>query len=65
MLSPDSRWSFSLYGDNLTNQHYFTIKLPQTLDSLFGVRVPATGATLLRGFMGAPITFGGRVSAKF
>jgi len=65
VVSPDSRWSFSLYGDNLTNQHYFTIKLPQTLDSLFGVRVPATGATLLRGFMGAPITFGGRVSAKF
>jgi len=65
LTSPDQRWSVALYGDNLTNQHYFTIKFPQTLDSLFGVRVPATGATLLRGFMGAPITFGGRIAAKF
>ncbi len=65
LVSPDSRWSVSLYGDNLTDEHYFTIKFPQTLDSLFGVRVPATGATLLRGFMGAPITFGGRIAAKF
>jgi len=65
VVTPDQRWSFSLYGDNLTDQRYFTIKFPQTLDSLFGVRVPATGATLLRGFMGAPLTFGGRVSARF
>ena len=65
LVSPNSRWSFSLYGDNLTDQHYFTIKFPQTLDSLFGVRVAATGATLLRGFMGAPVTFGGRIAAKF
>jgi iron complex outermembrane receptor protein len=65
LFSPNSRWSFSIYGDNLSDQHYFTIKFPQTLDSLFGVRVPATGATLLRGFMGAPLTFGGRVTARF
>ncbi|HEY2595504.1 MAG TPA: TonB-dependent receptor [Chloroflexota bacterium] len=65
LFSPNARWSFSLYGDNLTDQHHFSIKFPQTLDSLFGVRVPATGATLLRGFMGAPLTFGGRVAVKF
>jgi iron complex outermembrane recepter protein len=65
LISPDSKWSFALFGDNLTDEKYFTIKFPQTLDSLFGVRVPATGATLLRGFMGAPLTFGGRISARF
>ena len=65
MVSPGGRFTFSIFGDNLTNRKYFTLKLPQTLDSLFGVRVPSTGATLMRGFMGAPITLGARVTANF
>lgn len=65
VLSPDHSWTFSLYGDNLTNQKYFTWKLSQPLDTLLGVRVPATGATLMRGFLGAPMTFGGRIAKTF
>ena len=65
VLSPDHSWTFSLYGDNLTDQKYFTWKLSQPLDTLLGVRVPATGATLMRGFMGAPLTFGGRIAKTF
>ena len=65
VLSPDRSWSFALYGDNLTDVKYFTLKFPQTLDGAFGVRVPATGATLMRGFMGAPLTFGGRITKSF
>ena len=65
VLSPDHSWIFSLYGDNLTDQKYFTWKLSQPLDNLLGVRVASTGATLMRGFMGAPLTFGGRIAKTF
>jgi iron complex outermembrane receptor protein len=65
VLSPDKSWTFTLYGENLTDEHYFRLKLPQVLDSLFGVRVPATGATLMRGFMGAPLTWGAKVTKAF
>jgi iron complex outermembrane receptor protein len=65
LVSPGGRFSVSIFGDNLTNEKYFTLKIPQTLDSLFGVRNPATGATLMRGFMGAPMTLGARVTANF
>jgi iron complex outermembrane receptor protein len=65
LASPGGRFSVTLYGENLTDVRYFTLKLPQTLDALFGVRVPATGATLMRGFVGAPRTLGARITANF
>jgi iron complex outermembrane receptor protein len=65
LVSPDRRWSVALFGDNLSNQKYFTLKLPQTLDKFFGVQDPATGHTMMRGFMGAPRTVGARVTANF
>jgi iron complex outermembrane recepter protein len=63
--SPDKTWNLALYGENLTNVKYFTSKIVEPLDSLFGVRNAATGATLLRGYVGDPLTFGGRISKSF
>lgn len=65
LLSPDETWNVALFGENLTNEHYFRGKFVQTLDGQMGVRVPATGATLLRGFVGAPRTWGVRVAKTF
>ncbi|HWA64198.1 MAG TPA: TonB-dependent receptor [Caulobacteraceae bacterium] len=65
LVSPDQSWSVAVFGDNLTNEHYFRLKFAQVLDSAFGVRDPATGNTLMRGFLGAPRTYGVRVSHKF
>lgn len=65
LVSPNGRYKVALFGDNLTNVKYFTLKLPQTLDKFFGAQDPATGKTLMRGFMGAPRTAGVRVSASF
>lgn len=66
LTSPDKTWIVALFGDNLTNEKYFRgSKFVQTLDGLFGVRVPATGATLYRGFVGAPRTWGMRASKTF
>ena len=55
----------ALFGENLTNEIVFRQKFPQILDSLFGVRVPSTGATLMRGFVGTPRTWGVRASKTF
>ena len=63
--SPDRRWRAGLWCENLTNVKYFTLKFPQTLGGLFGGLDTATGAALMRGFMGAPFTFGGSVAATF
>jgi iron complex outermembrane receptor protein len=65
LTSADRSWNVALFGQNLTNEHVFTTKFPQVLDALFGVRVPATGATLLRGFMNQPRTYGVRVAKTF
>lgn len=65
LTGPDQSWSVALFGENLTNEKYFRTKFAQTLDAVFGVRVPATGATLMRGFVGAPRTWGVRAAKTF
>lgn len=65
LTGPDKSWTVALFGENLTNEKYFRTKFSQTLDAVFGVRVPATGATLLRGFVGAPRTWGVRAAKTF
>jgi iron complex outermembrane receptor protein len=65
LTSPDKSWNLALYGENLTDVKYFTLKFAQVLDSAFLVRNPATGTTLMRGFMGEPMTFGAKVSKRF
>jgi iron complex outermembrane recepter protein len=65
LLTPDKSWKFTLFGENLTDERSFRLKFPQTLDSLFGVRIPTTGATLLRGYMAAPRLYGVKVTKTF
>jgi iron complex outermembrane receptor protein len=65
LTGPDHSWAVALYGENLTDEHAFRTKFPQVLDQAFGVRNAATGATLLRGFMNTPRTWGVRVSKSF
>ena len=65
LQSPGGKWTLSLWGDNLTDVKYFTLKFPQTLGGFFGVLDPATGAALMRGFMGPPGTYGARIGVAF
>jgi iron complex outermembrane receptor protein len=65
LLSPDGRWTFTLYGTNLTNQHYWTLKYSQPLAGAFGGNNAVTGQSILRGFMGQPLFIGGKISAHF
>ena len=65
LVSPGQRWNIALYGQNLTDHQYFRFKFPQILDTVFGVRVPSTGHTLMRGFVGAPRTLGLRLSMSY
>lgn len=62
---PDERWQIALYGANLADTDYCTYKLPQTAESLLGVRNPATGGTAIRCYVGAPRTAGAQFSVKF
>lgn len=63
--SPNRTWRVTLFGENLTNRDYFTLKFVQPLDGSFGVRIPATGATLMRGYLGAPRTVGVQLAREF
>jgi iron complex outermembrane receptor protein len=65
LTSPDRSLTLALYGQNLTDEHFFGTKIPQVLDSVFGVRIPQTGATLLRGFLNTPRTYGVRIAKTF
>ncbi|HEY2753328.1 TonB-dependent receptor [Phenylobacterium sp.] len=65
LTSQDRSLTLALFGENLTDEHDFRTKFPQVLDSVFGVRIPSTGATLMRGFMNTPRTFGLRVTKTY
>ena len=65
LTSPDQTWNVAVFGENLGDELVFRQKFPQILDSLFGVRVPATGSTLMRGFVGSPRILGVRASKSF
>jgi iron complex outermembrane receptor protein len=62
---PGGRWSFAVFGENLTDKGYCLYVTQQPSDSLFAVRNPATDGTLTRCFPGAPRTFAGSVTVKF
>jgi iron complex outermembrane receptor protein len=65
LFSPNHKWNVAVFGDNLTDVKYFTLKLPQTLDKFFLVQDPSTGHTLMRGFVGRPRTAGVSFTANF
>jgi iron complex outermembrane receptor protein len=55
-ISGDGRWRITLFGDNLTEEDYFT----NALES--GVPTPGVDAVLPQYFVGAPRTYGLQVS---
>lgn len=65
LYSPDDRYSFALFGENLTDKGYCTYIFPQVLDNVFGLRDPATGGTVYRCAVGTPRTIGARLGVKF
>ncbi|WP_176489010.1 TonB-dependent receptor [Rhizorhabdus dicambivorans] len=65
LISPDRSWTLSIYGQNLTNAHYYNYSFQQLLASALGGNVPATGATLLRAYMGPPRTLGASIKKSF
>ena len=52
----DDVWSVSVYGENATDEIYNVNFTYQPLDNALGVRVPATGATLVRNSLSDPRT---------
>jgi iron complex outermembrane recepter protein len=65
LFTPDSRWQLDIFGDNVFNRHYYTLYSVQPLGAALGLTTPATGAAVYRGYLGAPLTMGVRLSAKF
>lgn len=65
LVSPDDRWSLTVFGNNVFGEVYYTATVSQALGSLFGATDPATGQTVFRGFLGEPSRYGVRLSANF
>jgi len=65
LTTPDERFQFSLFGDNLFNKGYCGQRVTQTAESLLGVRNPATGATAIRCVVGSPRRYGAQVRMSF
>ena len=61
----DDVWSVSVYGENLTDEVYNVNFTYQPLDNALGVRVPATGATLVRNGLSDPRTWGVALRFRF
>ena len=65
LLGRDDRWSFSIFGDNLTDKTYCNQLYYQPLDSVFGLRNRTTGGTAVRCQVATPRTFGASVGMRF
>jgi iron complex outermembrane receptor protein len=66
LISADKSWTLSVYGENLTDARYYTVTIEQPLAAVLpGVRVAATGASILRGVEGAPLTAGVSLKKTF
>jgi iron complex outermembrane receptor protein len=63
--NPDGDLRLAIFAENLTDERYYNLKFAQTLAGPMGVNVPATGATLYRGYQGAPRTFGASLTKVF
>ena len=65
LSSPNGRWNVEAFGLNVFDKHYYVATVAQPLGSIMGINVPATGATIFRGFLGDPARYGLRASVKF
>ena len=57
--------ALSIFGDNLTDEGYFTAKVGQPFDNLLLLRDPVTGGTVMRGQVAPPRTYGISVKVSF
>jgi iron complex outermembrane receptor protein len=65
LFGRDDRWSFAVFGDNLTNKGYCNQLYYQPLDSVFGLRNTTTGGTLVRCQVASPRTIGAGFNVNF
>ena len=65
LITPDERFQFSLFGDNLFDKGYCIQRVTQTAESLLGVRNSVTGATAIRCIVGSPRRYGLQVKMSF
>lgn len=63
--APDGNLELALFGDNLTDEGYCTVRFYQPLAGNLGVNDAATGGTLGRCNPGAPRTFGASLTTYF
>lgn len=63
--SADDRWTFSVFGENLSDESYCPNIIYQPNDSLLGVRNPTNGGTLNRCFVAPPRTFGASIKVSY
>lgn len=63
--SRDGRWKFDIFGTNVFDRHYLVTTVAQPLSQIMGINNTTTGATVFRGFLGSPATYGARVSLNF
>ena len=65
LTSPKADWVVALAADNLSDERYLRVRFAQTFDSQLGLRDAVTGASALRGYIGAPRTVTLRVAKTF
>jgi len=65
MFGANRHIALSLYGDNLTDEHYCTGKVAQPFDNLLGLRDPVSGGTVMRCQVNVPRTYGLSVKVSF
>ena len=65
VTSPKADWVVALAADNLSDKRFLRGRFAQTFDSQLGLRDTVTGASALRGFIGAPRTVTLRVAKTF
>ena len=63
LMGANRQIALSIFGDNLTDEDYFTGMVGQPFDNLLGLRDPVTGGTVMRGQVAPPRTYG--VSVKY
>jgi iron complex outermembrane receptor protein len=65
LFGADRQFAVSLFGDNLTDEGYFTGTVAQPFDNLLGLRDPVSLGTVMRGQVAAPRTYGVSFKVSF
>ena len=65
LFGSDRQFAVSLFGDNLTDEDYFTATVAQPFDNLLGLRDPVSLGTVMRGQVAEPRTYGVSFKVSF